>query len=129
MSAPTLPGVDRPQTYARGSMQLELELGPFVQITGKDLTIQERFWAFHTANPWVYRALCALTKDLLSRGRKKLGIGMLWEVLRWHYWRATVDASSDFKLNDHYRSRYVRLLLQNHPEWEDVFEIRQLRSP
>jgi hypothetical protein len=91
-------------------------------------SIQERFEAFHKANPWVYQALVTLARDLVSRGRNKLGIGMLWEVLRWQYFMQTVDPSSDFKLNDHYRSRYVRLISANVPELRGRFETRSLRS-
>lgn len=91
-----------------------------------DLTIQQRFELFHRANPWVYRALEHLVIEHLSRGRKKLGIGMLFEVLRWEWAKSTTG--SDFKLNNNYRSRYVRLLLERHPEWDGVFELRSLQA-
>jgi hypothetical protein len=91
-------------------------------------TIQERFEEFHRLNPWVYEAIEKLAADWIGRGRKRLGIGMLWEVLRWQYAMRTQDVSSEFKLNDHYRSRYVRLLLRKHPEWTEVFELRALKS-
>lgn len=93
-----------------------------------DRTIQARFEAFHLANPEVFTALERLTEQWVSRGRKRLGIGMLWEVLRWQTAMQTADPSSDFKLNDHYRSRYVRLLIARHPDWAGVFELRELRS-
>jgi hypothetical protein len=95
---------------------------------GPPRTIQQRFEAFHAANPAVYRKLCELTTDLVAKGRTRLGIGMLWEVLRWHWMMTTADAASDFKLNDHYRSRYVRLMLAERPEWDGVFELRNLRA-
>lgn len=91
-------------------------------------SIQERFQGFHEANPWVYRALVDLSRDLVARGRHKLGIGMLWEVLRWQYALRTVDPNSEFKLNDHYRSRYVRLIDNNEPDLRGRFELRSLRS-
>ena len=33
-----------------------------------------------------------------------------------------------FKLNNSYRSRYTRLLLDRHPEWTDVFQTRELKA-
>lgn len=91
-------------------------------------TIQERFLAFHRANPWVYAALERLVEQWVARGRKRLGIRTLWERLRWDYAMATADPTSDFKLNDHMHSRYVRLLVTNHPEWAGLFELRKLRA-
>jgi DNA-directed RNA polymerase specialized sigma24 family protein len=89
-------------------------------------TIQERFEAFHAANPWVYRALEHLTIQRLSRGRRRVGIAALFEVLRWEWEKSTVGGG--FKLNNDFRSRYVRLLLERHPEWDGVFETRQLKA-
>lgn len=100
-----------------------------VAITGGErASIQERFEEFHALNPWVYHRLVVLARDLKRRGRRKLGIGMLWEVLRWQAYAATVDPSSDFKLNDHYRSRYARLIADREPDLADAFETRLLRS-
>lgn len=91
-------------------------------------TIQERFEEFHRLNPWVCDALERLAADYVARGRTRIGIRMLWEVLRWHYNRATADPSSEFRANDHYHSRYVRLLIQRHPEWAACFELRRLKA-
>ena len=92
-------------------------------------TIAERFDAFHDANPWVYDALVGLARDLVNRGRRRIGIGMLYEVLRWQYYRATTDEASDFKLSNDYRSRYARLIMDNESDLAGVFELRELTSP
>lgn len=91
-------------------------------------TIQRRFEEFHEANPWVYVTLVALARDLHRRGHNRMGIGMLWEVLRWQYMRRTVDPNSSFKLNDHYRSRYARMIQAQCPDLADAFQIRTLRA-
>lgn len=92
-------------------------------------TIQQQFQEFHERNPWVYDRLVALARQLVSNGATRLGIGMLWEVLRWQYLLSTTDPNSDFKLNDHYRSRYVRLIRQQEADLAARFELRKLRSP
>lgn len=51
---------------------------------------------------------------------------MLTEVLRWHHGRATVG--DEFKLNNNFRSRYVRLMIARHPEWASAFTLRELKS-
>jgi DNA-directed RNA polymerase specialized sigma24 family protein len=91
-------------------------------------SIEASFQAFHQANPWVYRALVQLARDLRSRGRRRIGIGMLFEVLRWQWQTSTFDVHSDFKLNNNYRSRYARMIMENEPELADAFEVRRLTS-
>lgn len=87
---------------------------------------EARFRAFHKANPHVYRELLRLAR-IARRNRKKVGIRMLWEVMRWNLTIVTHDDFSNFKLNDHYHSRYARLL-NREPELLGVFELRQLRT-
>jgi hypothetical protein len=91
-------------------------------------TIQQQFEEFHRLNPWVYEALEKLAADWIARGKKRVGVKMLWEVLRWQHGRMTVDPSSEFKANNNYHSRYVRLLIANHPEWAELFELRVLKA-
>lgn len=107
------------------SIQLALLLGPLDHaVVGE--TIQERFESFHELNAWVYEALETLTQDWLDRGRTRIGIKMLFEILRWQYGRQTTG--SDFKLDNNMTSRYARLLIENHPEWSAVFQTRELKS-
>lgn len=96
---------------------------------GLGATIEEAFENFHTANPWVYRALVELARDLVRRGHRHIGIGMLFEVLRWQWWIGTTDDASDFKLNNNYRSRYARLIMRQEEDLADVFETRVLTAP
>ncbi|MFJ3248441.1 hypothetical protein [Streptomyces sp. NPDC086782] len=89
-------------------------------------SIQERFEAFHALNPWVLRHLKALAADCVAKGFRRVGIGMLFELLRWRYGEATHGDA--FRLNNNFRSRYVRLLIERHPEWARLFETRALRA-
>jgi hypothetical protein len=91
-------------------------------------TIQDQFEEFHRTNPWVFDALVRLARDLRSRGRKRIGMKMLFEVLRWEYLMKTDDPSSDFKLNNNYHSRYARLIANTVPDLVDAFETRTLKA-
>lgn len=91
-------------------------------------SIQERFEAFHAANPWVLAQLVELAQDWRSHGHRRISIDMLFHVLRWSYGRSTRDDLSTFKLNDHYTSRYVRLVCAEHPELASMFETRCLKA-
>lgn len=102
------------------------EIHRIVQPTDAGETIQDRFEAFHALNPWVCAELERMTADCIGARFSKIGIGMLFEIVRYRYGRATVG--DDFRLNNDFRSRYVRLLLQQHPEWTRYFEVRALRS-
>jgi len=109
------------------TQQLDLFTGRLEGIVEDDGqgSIQERFERFHEANPQVYRELRRMALDLACKGLPRIGIGMLWEVLRYSSIQTT---GKDFKLNDHFRSRYARLLLQREPSLESRIELRQLRS-
>lgn len=87
---------------------------------------QERFAEFHAANPHVLDELERITAELVAKGHTRFGIKMVWEVVRWR--RLLTTDGDDFKLNNNFHSRYVRLIVERHPEWRDVFELRELKS-
>lgn len=89
-------------------------------------TIDQRFEAFHQANPWVYTQLVALARYAVARGKTKLGIKSLIERLRWDF-----ELSSNgqpWKLNNSFSSRYARKIMAECPDLTDVFELRALRA-
>lgn len=94
----------------------------------KPLTRAEKFEDFHAHNPQVFAELEKLAQVMIRKGRKKIGIGLLFEVLRWEFYMNTDDPNSEFKLNNNLRSHYSRLLIERHPELEGALEIRALRS-
>src|SRR6266542_3564920 len=87
-------------------------------------TIDARFWAFHQANPLVYVNLVRLAREAKAKGHNRISIGMLWEVLRWNRLVAVVDATSLYELNDNYRSRFARLIMQQETDLDGIFEVR-----
>lgn len=91
-------------------------------------TIQERFEDFHATNPWVYDELCRLARLVQERGHRRIAIDYLFGYLRWTQLMRPVDPGQPFKLNDHYRSRYARLLMEQEPDLQGLFEVRELRA-
>lgn len=79
---------------------------------------------FHHANPHVYAELVRLARGANIRGQK-LGIGCLWETLRYSL---TVDSDEPVKLNNNFRSRYSRLIMANEGDLAGYFDTRTLRS-
>ena len=94
----------------------------------RDTTIDEAFQRFHAENPWILDRLISMTQKLHGKNRKRYGIKMLWEVLRWHVATGEIKTDEDFKLNNNFTSRYARLIVKLHPEYESMFETRVLRS-
>jgi hypothetical protein len=101
-------------------------------------TIQERFDLYHAANPHVYRMYLHFTKQLLRLGHKRISPRFVLERIRWEMMVSTVAtpgvgwhvaAGKPFKINDHFSSRYARLLIAQYPKLSAVFEIRGLRAP
>ena len=86
----------------------------------------QAFHAFHRANPWVVRELEKIAWEMLRSGRKKIGIQACVEVFRWETRKHTI--SNDFKLNNNFCSRYARMILNRHPEWGQVFELRRIKT-
>lgn len=94
---------------------------------GEEPSHQRRFEEFHSANPHVYAALVRLARQWRSRGRKRLGIKQLFEVLRWEI-AMTTESDDDFKLNNNLTSRYARRIMDREPDLADIFELRELKS-
>lgn len=88
------------------------------------MTFTKKFEEFHAKNPQVYHELLSLARQAVHRGRKKIGIKMLFEVVRWNRTIGTTDP--DFKLNNNYHSQYARLLMQENPELAGLFETRKV---
>lgn len=87
----------------------------------------ESFCAFHLKNPWVYSELVSMTRDLVDRGHDTVGMGMLFEVLRWGSMMKTEDESG-LKLPNSYRSLYARMIMELEPELDGVFNLSRLTS-
>ena len=92
-------------------------------------TIDARFREFHYTNPQVYDELVRMSRQLHARGYTKVGIELLWSAYRWNRMLHTTPDDTGYKLNDHYRSRYARLIMAREPDLADFFHIRSLRTP
>jgi hypothetical protein len=98
------------------------------QLVVKGETIRKGFERFHAANPSVYKRLVAHARVWRhAQPGRKLGIGMLFERLRWDL--ALQTRGEPIKLNNNYRSYYARLIMAQEPDLADIFATRRLRAP
>lgn len=91
---------------------------------GDEHSLRDSFERFDRDNPAVYRELVELCRKWQERrpGRR-CGIGMLFEVARWTLTLHT--RGEPLKLNNNYRAFYARKLMDEHPEFEGLFELRR----
>ena len=102
--------------------------------------IDAAFFEFHAHNPQVYTLLVKFARQAKAAGRKKFGMKMLFERVRWYQEIETNDPTG-LKLNNNYTSRYARLIQQQErcsPECDGcgdpvclagLFEMRELHTP
>ena len=102
--------------------QLEIDFDlPDVQ----DDSIPARFARFHVGNPQVYESLVTLARQFRSRQPDaKLGIAMLYEVLRWNYYMA-IDSSEPYKLSNDFRACYARLIHDQEQDLAGIFQTKR----
>lgn len=91
-------------------------------MTQLDLVMESRFEEFHRQHPHVYQELVRLARQAVSAGRRRLGIRMLWERLRWTLY--VERKGDDYKLNDHLTAPYSRLIMRQEPDLRGLFETR-----
>jgi hypothetical protein len=94
---------------------------------GREKSLDERFADYHAAHPEIYREFARLARLLRDRGHEHYGAKGLFEALRFHH---AVDArpGDQYKLNNNFTSRYIRLLVEEQPEFDGFFELRKLRG-
>ena len=106
--------------------QVELEFTPVLP-EPKEVGIYARFLKFHANNPEVYANLVRLAREFRRNSQnynRKMGIGMLYEVLRWNYYINVDLGEEEFKLSNDFRAPYARLMMQQEPDLQDAFNIK-----
>lgn len=90
----------------------------------EQLTTAEQFARFDRDNTRVYELLARFARQWIEQtGGKRIGIGALFERLRWEVVLTTSDP--DFKLNNNYRPFYARKLMAQEPDLAGLFEVRK----
>ncbi len=109
------------------SAQLALDLEAIVRIPlVADEPLRDRFDRFHAANPHVYRELVRLARHVRGLGFEQCGIALLFERMRWEW--AIRTRGDRYTLNNDFRSRYARLIMDQEPDLEGFFVVRRLTA-
>jgi len=89
--------------------------------------IAKRFQVYHAENPDVYDALASLARKFRSNSnnaQRKIGIKMLYEVLRWNYY-ISVETTEEYKLCNDFTACYARLLMRQEADLKNAFQIKK----
>lgn len=89
--------------------------------------LDRAFEDHRTAHPEVYGRLLVLARHAKELGWRRIGIGFLWERMRFEFGPHERDAAG-FACNNSLRSRYARALVRENPELEGLFEMRKLKA-
>lgn len=94
---------------------------------GARRSIQARFEEFHEAHPEVYWLFRHFAQEVRLAGHRRYSADAILHRIRWEY---DVNRHRDggFKINDHFSSRYARLLMADDPSFEGFFATRELRN-
>ena len=105
--------------------QAELEFTPVVP-EPKEVGIYARFLKFHSNNPEVYNNLVRLAREFRAgnNSNRKMGIAMLFEVLRWNYYLNVDMGEEEFKLSNDFRAPYARLIMERESDLADAFNTK-----
>jgi len=103
--------------------QFDFDFSPITP-ESDDKSLASRFERFHENNPVVYKNLVGLARQFREkRPNAIMGIGMLYEVLRWNYYMG-IDTDEDYKLNNDFCAPYARLIMKQEPDLENAFKLR-----
>jgi hypothetical protein len=90
-------------------------------------TLDEKFAAFHKANPHIYRILVNFCREVKGAGHDHYGIKAIFERARWFH-HIELRSKEPFVLNNNFTSRYARAIMMCEPDLKEFFEVRKLRG-
>lgn len=89
-------------------------------------TLEDKFIQFDNDNPKVYEMFVGFAIELIDKGYKNLSTSLITERIRWEVKINTVS-NDGFKINNNHRAFYARKFMQDFPEYDGYFRIREQR--
>lgn len=81
------------------------------------------FFAWLDQNEHIYQVFERMALTMFNSGRKRYSARTIIEVIRWN--TDLKDNSVTWKINDHYTPGMARWFIDNHPECEGFFDVRE----
>jgi hypothetical protein len=86
---------------------------------------EKAFWRCHDHNPDIYLLFVRFTLDAAGSGREYFGAAAIWERIRW--FTQVEERRAEFKLNNNHRAYYVRMFVNDFPEYASFFKLRKMQ--
>ena len=83
--------------------------------------------SFHADNPIVWHLFLRFTGEVLNRGFKNYSVTAIFERIRWETDVVTQGAYGDFKINNNHSAYYARWYMEQYPEFDGFFRIREIQ--
>lgn len=87
-----------------------------------DIELKAKWWAWHKANPDVWRLFERFTFEAVERGASRLSGWLIINRIRWE--TNVVTGGGDFKISNDFVALYVRLWRVKHPQHAELFEVK-----
>ena len=84
------------------------------------------FKKYHEENPHIWEAFKKYSFKAKERGIKNYSANGIFEIIRWH--TAIEAKDGKYKLGNNYRPDYARKMMEEFPEFEGFFRVRELKS-
>ncbi len=86
--------------------------------------------SFHADHPEVWQMFCKFAETLWAAGRRRIGVSLIWERMRWETMVNPdyADSSSGIKLSNNHRAFYARWYMAGYPDRVGFFVLREQRS-
>jgi hypothetical protein len=103
---------------------------PGLRPDGRYISLQQRYeeWRATPDGQTVYQAVHDAALRLRRRGFRHYGIAALFEAARYTYSLRVGPDAEGFKLNNNWRSRLARELMDDEPDLAGFFELRGLTA-
>ena len=88
--------------------------------------LEAAFLVHHAENPHVYVLFDKFTWQVIRAGFNRYSARAIFHRIRWYTNIETSDPT--FKLNNNHSPYYARMWMEDHPEFPEFFETRQLRT-
>ena len=88
---------------------------------------KENFENYHKQNPQIYAAFCSFVRRRSDKIRNnRFSAKAVFHIIRW--FTPITDDQPQFKVDDGWISHYARLFMDEHPDYEGLFETRIRRG-
>jgi len=91
------------------------------------LNQKQRWWAYHLANPGVFKLFERFSFEAIEAGQERLSHWLITNRIRWEH--DVVERKTEaFKISNDFIAYYARLFMWKHMEHQGIFDIRQLQD-